>query len=256
MLNFFTYPGQGFKNYRFASGGRPTRFLKLPASDAFIEPDQFDQPIGITVDKLSSSREGSGFSAAALLLEAGYLTIKDQLNAAEVEFGYPNKEVRLPIARLYADVMLRNVNRRKVGVSRLEKVLDCENVDTVVGHFNAVLNAIDYRQFPIRDEASCRSHIEVLLMGAAMATDVEKHSVPGRSVLELRTRWVLEFKFARRGTDVPRLLAEAAEQLLARSCGHDQELIRAALVLTPKSVHLPPGKAFNPSKKRPPSGRP
>ncbi|WP_297611202.1 AAA family ATPase [uncultured Sutterella sp.] len=236
VLNFFRHPGQGFQNYWFSSGGLPTRFLKLPESDAFISPDQFDQPIGITLDELSASREVSGLSAAALLLEAGYLTIKDQINAAEVELGYPNKEVRLSIARLYADEMLRNVNRLEVGVSRLEKVLDGENVDAVVGHFNAVLNAIDYRQFPICDEASCLSHIEVLLMGAAMATDVEKHSALGRSVLEVRTRnrrWVFEFKFARRGTDASRLLAEAAEQLLTRRYGeapHGRELIRAALV--------------------------
>ncbi|MEI3011743.1 MAG: hypothetical protein V8T46_05815 [Sutterella seckii] len=48
-------------------------------------------------------------SVTALLVQAGYLTIKDQLNAAEVELGYPNQEVRLSIARLYADEMLRNV---------------------------------------------------------------------------------------------------------------------------------------------------
>ncbi|WP_302497831.1 PD-(D/E)XK nuclease domain-containing protein, partial [uncultured Sutterella sp.] len=77
-----------------------------------------------------------------------------------------------------------------------------------------VNNAIDYRQFPIRDEASCRSHIEVLLMGAAMATDVEKHSALGRSDLEVRTQnrhWVFEFKFARKASEVSRFLAEAAE---------------------------------------------
>ncbi len=236
VLNFLRHPGQGFKNYWYSSGGLPTRFLKLPGNHAILSLEEFDQPIGITLDELSASREVSGFSAAALLLEAGYLTIKDQLNAAEVELGYPNKEVRLSIARLYADEMLRNVNRLEVGVSRLEKVLDCENLDTVVGHFNAVLNAIDCRQFPICDEASCLSHIEVLLMGAAMAADVEKHSALGRSVLEVRTRnrhWVFEFKFARRGTDASWLLADAAEQLLARRCGeapHDRELISAALV--------------------------
>lgn len=161
---------------------------------------------------------------------------KTSINDAEVELGYPNLEVRLSIARLYADEMLRNVNRLEVGVSRLEKMLDCENVDTVVRQFNAVLNAIDYRRCPIRDEDSCRSHIEVLLMGAAMATDIEKHSAPGRSDPEVRTRnrqWVFEFKSARKASEVSRLLAAAAEQLLTRRCGetpHDRELIRVALV--------------------------
>lgn len=236
VLNFLRHPGQGFKNYWFASGGLPTRFLELPGKHAIASPDQFDPPIGIPLDELSASREVSDFLATALLLEAGYLTIKNKLNDAEVELGYPNLEVRLSIARLYADEMLRNVNRLEVGVSRLEKMLDCENVDTVVRQFNAVLNAIDYRRCPIRDEDSCRSHIEVLLMGAAMATDIEKHSAPGRSDLEVRTRnrqWVFEFKSARKASEVSRLLAAAAEQLLTRRCGetpHDRELIRVALV--------------------------
>lgn len=236
VLNFLRHPGQGFKNYWFASGGLPTRFLQLPGNHALMSPDQFNQPIGITLDELSASRNVYDLSVTALLVQAGYLTIKNKLNAAEVELEYPNQEVRLSIARLYADEMLRDVNRLEVGVSRLEKVLDRESIDAVFRHFNAVLNAIDYRSYPIRNEASCMSLFEVLLMGAAMATDVEKHSAPGRSDLEVRTRnrqWVFEFKFARKASEVSRLLAEAAEQLLTRRYGeapHDRELIRVALV--------------------------
>lgn len=141
--------------------------------------DSFDRPISVTKDDLSASREYNSISVNVLLTQAGYLTIKSLLNSEEFEIGHPNSEVRLSMVRLYVDEMLRGVNRLEAGVSILARKLDTEDLAAVVTHFNKVFNAIDYQRYPIENEASCRSHLQVLLMGGAMLPDVEKHTALG-----------------------------------------------------------------------------
>ena len=190
----------------------------------------------MTLDELGAVRQYDKLSVEALLFQAGYLTIREQLNVAEVEVGYPNKEVELSMARLYADEMLRDINRLDAGVSRLAKMLDRECPETVIAHFNQVFNAIDYSRYPVVNEASCRSHLQVLLMGGAMVPDVEKHSALGRSDLEVETphrRWVFELKFSADGTNAEKLLRSAVMQIRDRRYGeapHGRELIAVAMV--------------------------
>lgn len=120
------------------------------------------------------------------------------------------------MVRLYADELLRGVNRLEAGVSVLANKLDTEDLATVVTYFNKVFNAIDYNRYPIENEASCRSHLQVLLMGGAMVPDVEKHTALGRSDLEVRTAnrlWVFEIKFAKCTREVEPLLAQAVTQI-------------------------------------------
>ncbi len=191
--------------------------------------------------RLSASREYNSISLNVLLTQAGYLTIKSLLNSEEFEIGYPNSEVRLSMVRLYADELLQGVNRLAAGVSVLANKLDTEDLATVVTYFNKVFNAIDYQRYPIENEASCRSHLQVLLMGGAMVPDVEKHSALGRSDLEVRTTnrlWVFEIKFAKCTREVEPLLTEAVSQIQKRRYGIDfdtKQVIRAALVFNAES---------------------
>ena len=62
---------------------------------------------------------------------------------------------------------------------------------------------------PVRDEASCRAYLQVLLIGAAMLPCVENHSALDRSDLEVDAgsrHWVLEIKYASTSLEVQRLL--------------------------------------------------
>ena len=236
VLNFFKYPQQGFKNYWYESGGQPSLLLKYLEKHQLVQPESFGVPVAMTLDELGAVRQYDKLSVEALLFQAGYLTIREQLNVAEVEVGYPNKEVELSMARLYADEMLRDINRLDAGVSRLAKMLDRECPETVIAHFNQVFNAIDYSRYPVVNEASCRSHLQVLLMGGAMVPDVEKHSALGRSDLEVETphrRWVFELKFSADGTNAEKLLRSAVMQIRDRRYGeapHGRELIAVAMV--------------------------
>lgn len=173
-----------------------------------------------------------------LLTQAGYLTIKKELVPGIVELGYPNREVSSSMARLYADAMLRTQNRLPSGIPFLPKILSFESLDKVVDYFNKAVNALDYQRFPIRDEASCRASIELLLLGAALMPEKEVHSAHGRSDLEINAgsrRWVFEFKYCSRGSNAASLLSEAEKQIISRHYGetpHGKKLLRAALVFS------------------------
>lgn len=70
----------------------------------------------------------------------------------------------------------------------------------VVEQFNRVVNLINYQRFPINDEATCRAYLQILLIGAALISHVENHTVLGQSDLEVEVGdryWFLELKFAR-----------------------------------------------------------
>lgn len=241
VLNFLKKPARGFENYWYSSGGKPKVLLKYLNGHSLGSIDSFDKPASVTKDDLSASREYNSISLSVLLTQAGYLTIKSLLNSEEFEIGYPNSEVRLSMVRLYADELLRGVNRLEAGVSVLANKLDTEDLPTVVTYFNKVFNAIDYNRYPIENEASCRSHLQVLLMGGAMVPDVEKHTALGRSDLEVRTAnrlWVFEIKFAKCTREVEPLLAQAVTQIQKRRYGMDfdtKEVIRAALVFNAES---------------------
>ncbi len=101
----------------------------------------------------------------------------------------------------------------------LAKALVDGNTQTVVELFNTAFACIDYLRSPVQDEAACRSHIQVLLIGACLLPSVEVHGALGRSDLEVtvgQTHWVFEFKFLAKDAadaDARRLLTEAKSQM-------------------------------------------
>lgn len=153
-----------------------------------------------------------------LLVQAGYLSIQSA-TASDFIVDYPNREVALSMARLYAQELLGGRHIEKHGGLEIAEVLERASVKDVVEALNLVFDAMDCKDYPIRDEASCRSHLQVLLLGAAMLTSVETHDAKGRSDLSVmvsRRHWIFEIKFARRGDDPTKLLDMACRQMQDR----------------------------------------
>ena len=236
VLNFLKYPQLGFKNYWYESGGQPTVLKKYLDAHGLLDPQAFNQPSAVDLDVLKSPNELGTLSPHALLTQTGYLTIRREIVPGIVELGYPNKEVSASMARLYADAMLKAENLLPSGIPFLPRLLAEKSLDAIVDAFNKAINALDYQRFPIRDEASCRASIQLLLIGAAMMPSAEVHSALGRSDLEVdagRLRWVFEFKYAENEAHQEKLLSEALDQLKSRRYGeklHGKELHCAALV--------------------------
>ena len=153
-----------------------------------------------------------------------------------MRLGYPNQEVRNSFARLYAGELLHGADRNAIEIIHLKRALQEGDIDETVRILNLVFAAIDAVRYPVTDEATCRSFLRVLLIGAAMLPDVAVHAAQEESVLELdvgRTRWIFDIKFARREEEAETLLAEGICQMRSREYGrtpHGLTLVRAVLV--------------------------
>ena len=98
-------------------------------------------------------------------------------------------------------------------------MLERASAKDVVEALNLVFNAMDDKGYPIRDDASCRTHLQVLLLGAAMLPSVETHDAQGRSDLSVtvgRRHWIFDITFARRNDDPTKLLDAACRRMRDR----------------------------------------
>ena len=178
------------------------------------QPVSFDRSRAVTDEELNSSQDVSNLTAAAILVQTGYLTIREA-NDMEYLVGYPNLEVSHSMARLYADELLGKVSRTALGLSGMPRALLHGDLAEAVSVCNRTLLALDYRDFPVANEASCRAVVQILLLGATLQPIVEAHSALGRSDLEVTAgayHWVFEFKFAKVERDVKKKLEEGILQ--------------------------------------------
>lgn len=238
VLNFFNSPAQGFINYWFASGGHPTVLLKYLKGHDLENPASYSEPKKVWLTDLETPSEYERLDRDILLVQTGYLTIKKVLPNNGVILGYPNQEVAVSMAQLYADKLLSGKVYMAHDGLALEEILAYRTADDVVARFNEVLNALDYKDYPIRDEATCRAYLQVLLIGADLVPQVELHTALGRSDLEVNVahrRWLFEIKYASDEDAVAGLLDKAVDQMQSRRYGetpHGKELVRVALVFS------------------------
>ncbi|WP_290432799.1 PD-(D/E)XK nuclease domain-containing protein, partial [uncultured Parasutterella sp.] len=129
----------------------------------------------------------------------------------------------------------------QVGAGPIVKVLSEESTESLFHILNRLFLAIDYGNYPVRDESSVRAYVQVYFAGAGLDPRVEHHSAHGRSDLEVKAgdrHWVFEFKVVREGESEEQKLQEGAEQMLSKRYGQQEcspELKRVVLVYSIKS---------------------
>ncbi len=222
VLNFFARPESGFANYWYRSAGEATVLMHYLESHRLAAPEHFDEPCAITYESLDAPKSLASMSATVLLTQTGYLTIRSVTANGVFYASYPNEEVSQSMAWLYASMCLKAPDESKAKMSDLPKALADGAVDAVISFFNTAFACIDYQKAPVVNEASCRSHLQVLLIGACLLPSVEVHGARGRSDLEVTVgncHWVFEFKFQKKETTnaaATALLLEAENQMKAR----------------------------------------
>lgn len=190
------------------------------------------------MDELDASLPYAKLNPNVLLTQAGYLTIREVSITGTITLGYPNNEVASSLARLVTHEMMAGKTYSPAESVFLSDVLAHRGLDNIVARFNAVLQQLDYQRYPITDEASCRSHLQMLIIGAEMVPSVEVHSELGRSDLEVDAgdrHWVFELKFAGENEDSEKKLAQGIEQVKKNRYGeglHGGKLLRAVLVFS------------------------
>lgn len=235
VLNFFSDSSREFENYWFGTCSSQEEVMNCLAARQLDEPWGFLAPVPSGPDPLLSSAPSGASDATALLLQTGYLTIRPESPEAGSSWllDYPNRDVAASIANLYAKNMVGNnaFSPREL----LDHMLNGK-ASEAISFINAALTSLNYHRYPVRDEASFQSFMQVLMIGASLLPQVEVHSARGRSDMEVDAgdyRWVFEFKFARKGDDAKALCQDAADQILKQKYGetpHGKHLARVAMV--------------------------
>lgn len=233
VLNFFNSPKREFKNYWWMSAGQPAVLMKYLKRNAVVGIEKYDALIPVAKPRLESAQTYAEMDFDILLFHLGYLTIKGIDSYDNLLFGYPNEEVRSSLAQLYADAIF---SRSLAELTNPRPLLAEGKVADFVRYLNSVFNLFDYVRFPVHDESSCRSHVQVLLVGAKILSSIEVRSAKGRSDLEIRVadkRWIFEFKYAATEKDCEEQLRNAVAQIVAKRYGQGPDAsvrIRLAIV--------------------------
>lgn len=198
-------------------------------------PEEYGKEKSIGLNKLSGPLDIESLSDVALLTQAGYLTLKKVADSTAY-VNYPNLELRKAMAQLYLRLLLDVKLAGQVGAGAIVAVLSEESAESVFHILNRLFASIDYKNYPVRDEASVRTFVQVYFSGAGLEPKVEQHNAHGRSDLEVKVnnrRWVFEFKVVCEGQSQELKLQEATDQLISRQYGRQyetDELMRVALI--------------------------
>ena len=237
LLKFFSSPERGLKDYWFESGGRPTALIEYMKSHSLRNPEEYGKEKSIALKTLSSSSDADSISDIGLLTQAGYLTLK-KIEGTTAYVGYPNAEVRTSMAQLYLEQLLNGKTAEQVGAERIAIVLASGNAETVLHKLNHLFKDINYRNYPVTNEATVRAYVQVYMAGAGLKTKAEVEGNHGRSDLEViagNRFWVFEFKAVDKDQNSETKLQEAVDQIQARDYGNPtehQELRRVAMVFS------------------------
>jgi hypothetical protein len=183
-----------------------------------------------------NSSDPETLSDVGLLTQTGYLTIKasDDLSAV---VNYPNVEVRNSMAQLYSEELLRGANLMKIGVDRVAYRFSKENPESIFHILQSIFASVDYKNYPVENEAALRAFVQIFLEGSGLSPQIEVHNHRGRSDLEVvagARRWIFEFKVSRASDSADDKLIEGLEQIAKYGDQYptDIECIRMVLVFS------------------------
>ncbi len=237
LLEFLGYPGNGFKNYWFSSGGPSSLLLKYMKSDILRKPEEYSSRKSIDLEELSGSTGAVGLSDIGLLTQAGYLTIRTVEDGVAF-LDYPNLEVRGSMALLCVRQLLGGRLPGQVGAGGIRRELISGNSEAVCRKFNLFFASIDYQNYQVKEESTVRAIVQAYLAGTGLDVRTEVHNFKSRSDLKVRAGhrlWVFEFKVVRDGGSAANKLEEAVGRIASKEYGlqqDDLEVIRVGLVFS------------------------
>ncbi len=242
VLNFLRRPSRGFRDCWISSGGSVSALRQHLATHVLRRPEDYGEEQSVPYDVLDSSVDASELNDLALLAQTGYLTIKRR-EMDTFFLGYPNREVAAAMATLYSTQLLNEKTLPQIGAGTLVQSLFLGDEKAVLEALNRTFLKMDYQQYPVTDEAVCRSYVLVILGSADMDVLAERRNALGCSDIEFDAgewHWVMELKFLRENEPKAasdRLLQLAVTQMKARRYGESShlKLKRLAMVFSQKA---------------------
>ena len=198
-------------NYWYKSGS-PSFIAAYMKRHAIQDPEAYRH---LEVDQdFADSQEIERARPESFLYQSGYLTI-ERWEGQTLTLDYPNREVLDSISRMYLEDVYHVKGYTSLGAD-LWRALEGGNLSEAVRIYNVALASIPYEDFTRQDESLYRSLFLMLLRGAGVTAHGEIHTKLGRSdvVAFFPNRVVvLEFKLARKPSEIARLRREGMKQI-------------------------------------------
>ena len=226
-----------FGEYWYDNGGLPSilvNYLKTHKLNIFdyLEKDKF---IAVATNDFKNPTSLTSMNQNVLMCQTGYLTLRSNLNYAEMLLGIPNGEIYKALTSLLATKFFEG--KIKVFNEKGINIIDEGTIDDIVSLLNTIAHSVPYDNYPISSEAMVQSLIQAYLRGAGFDGLSEVHEAKGRADLVVNTdnrRIVFEFKYAKNETEAKAKLLDAVEQIKTRDYGNilpnKAELLRIATV--------------------------
>ena len=209
ILNFFSE--QEFSNYWYESGS-PSFIVAYMRQHGVNEPETY-RHIRVTADFVGS-QEIERARPESFLYQSGYLTVESK-EEQQLTLDYPNREVLNSISRMYLENVYRVEDYAPIGTD-LWRALKTGDITEAVRLYNTALAGIPYEDFKRQEEALYKAVFIALLRGAGVEVFGEVQTSRGRPdvlVLFKNRIVVLEFKLARRESEIHRLRREGLNQI-------------------------------------------
>ena len=195
VLNFFQ--ARDYYNFWFASG-TPTFLVKLlykrfqyTLEETEVENTILDTFLLQTLDKLDVS---------SLLLQTGYLTIKEKTPYGTFILDYPNQEVRQAFAQFLLGEYTDTPNTMPHGAHIL-RALDQNNIDRVIAVIDNLIKSVPDQNYVREQEKFFHAIIHLIFTMVGTDTRSELHTNIGRiDMVIIREHRIFLFEFKMNGT--------------------------------------------------------
>lgn len=228
----------------------PTLLIKyLNSKDSTNNTEVLNNYVNLDFTTLSSESDLSPaivdisdekFSFLAVLYQAGYLIIKS-IGLTGFNIGILNLEVK----QAFANIILKSVTKKdlnaitKLYVNVLVEALETKDLDKLKDVWNKYFNEYSYDVYKNASEATYRELIKVLLTILALSIRTESEVETSKERCDLRISYkdklyVIEFKLARKDTEINEKLNEAIVQIKDRRYDNllrDQTIVPLAIVI-------------------------
>ena len=265
VLGFLEFPGSGFVNYWYDSGGLSTdhklyfaRRCSLNVNEMAVltkcSGSALDGGMVLNIDDKAQTIDDKAqtitpdYDPTLMLCQAGYLTIKESTYNPNFEdhtllLGPSNNEVLKSLRRSLRDMVRKGLSTELRGeVKNIKETLLSGDLKKLSHIFECYLNSWTYDNKTLTSENACRGLITTWLQAAGFDAIAEAHSAGGRcdillTIPEAKLRYAFEFKVQHQGENPDKRLGDALKQLVENDYGQvppvSYELKKVGVVIGP-----------------------
>ncbi len=191
FLNFLR--NSEFRDYWFASA-TPTYLLRM-LKKYHYQPYELDN--SVVSMSIFDKYDFPNIELKSLLVETGYLTIKEKISDQQIRIGYPNREVAQAFsAHLLANIVEKNTGEGESILYQLQTSLQSNDLKAFEMYFNSLFSNITYHQF-VPDERYYHSvfYLVVKMLGFYIESEVLTNLGRIDSVIKTKDYiYIIEYK--------------------------------------------------------------